>query len=112
MNTTGESNSRGQGALKYELLLLLVSLIWGSAFVAQLIRMEKGLGPMTFNGLRFALGCLFLKLPVEVFERFEGVELGGFGTAGQHPLMPHVEFVLEDEFQELTVGEASGGGFL
>ena len=26
--------------------------------------------------------------------------------------MPHVEFVLEDEFEELTVTEAGGGGFL
>ena len=25
--------------------------------------------------------------------------------------MPHVEFVLEDEFEELTVTEAAGGGF-
>jgi len=40
------SSSRGQGVLKYELLLLLVSLIWGSTFVAQQIGMEKGLGPM------------------------------------------------------------------
>jgi len=58
VNTTGESNSPGQGAFKYELLLLLVSLIWGSAFVAQQIGMEKGLGPMTFNGLRFVLVCI------------------------------------------------------
>jgi drug/metabolite transporter (DMT)-like permease len=48
------------GVFKYELLLLLMSMIWGSAFVAQQIGMEKGLGPMTFNGLRFALGCLSL----------------------------------------------------
>jgi hypothetical protein len=40
------------------------------------------------------------------------VELGGFGAAGEHPLMPHVEFVLKDKFEELTVAEASGGGFL
>jgi drug/metabolite transporter (DMT)-like permease len=59
MKTASESHSRGQGTFKYELLLLLVSMIWGSAFVAQQIGMEKGLGPMTFNGLRFALGCLF-----------------------------------------------------
>ncbi|MCE9519254.1 MAG: DMT family transporter [Verrucomicrobia bacterium] len=53
--------SSNKGAFKYELLLLLMSMIWGSAFVAQQIGMEKGLGPMTFNGLRFALGsiCLF-----------------------------------------------------
>lgn len=48
------------GAFKYELLLLLCSIIWGSAFVAQQIGMAQGLGPMTFNGLRFALGAIFL----------------------------------------------------
>lgn len=46
--------------LKYELLLLLMSALWGSTFVAQQIGMERGLGPMTFNALRFALGCLSL----------------------------------------------------
>ncbi len=68
MNTTSESTSRGRGAFKYELLLLLVSMIWGSAFVAQQIGMEKGLGPMTFNGLRFALGCLSL-IPVILWRK-------------------------------------------
>ncbi len=38
------------------LLLLLVALIWGSAFVAQAIGM-RSLGPFTFTGLRFALGA-------------------------------------------------------
>jgi drug/metabolite transporter (DMT)-like permease len=68
MNTASESHSRGQGTFKYELLLLLVSMIWGSAFVAQQIGMEKGLGPMTFNGLRFALGCLSL-IPVILWRK-------------------------------------------
>jgi drug/metabolite transporter (DMT)-like permease len=62
------SPSRGKGALKYELLLLLVSMIWGSAFVAQQIGMEKGLGPMTFNGLRFTLGC-FALIPVLLWRK-------------------------------------------
>jgi drug/metabolite transporter (DMT)-like permease len=59
-NNENKSKPRGIGVFKYELLLLLMSMIWGSAFVAQQIGMEKGLGPMTFNGLRFALGCLSL----------------------------------------------------
>lgn len=50
-------------SLKYELLLLLMSMIWGSTFAAQQIGMSKGLGPMTFNALRFTLGCIAL-LPV------------------------------------------------
>lgn len=62
------SGSEGQGVLKYELLLLVVSLIWGTTFVAQQIGMEKGLGPMTFNGLRFALGSLSL-VPVILWRR-------------------------------------------
>lgn len=64
----GVASSRSKGALKYELLLLLVSMIWGSAFVAQQIGMEKGLGPMTFNGLRFTLGCLSL-IPVLIWQK-------------------------------------------
>lgn len=38
------------------LLLLLVALIWGSAFVAQAIA-ARSLGSLTFTGLRFALGA-------------------------------------------------------
>lgn len=68
MTTTIQSNPRGKTALKYELLLLLMSMIWGSTFVAQQIGMEKGLGPMTFNGLRFALGCLSL-IPVILWRK-------------------------------------------
>lgn len=62
------SSALSKGVLKYELLLLLTSMIWGSAFVAQQIGMEKGLGPMTFNGLRFALGALFL-IPVIIWRK-------------------------------------------
>ena len=57
-----------KGNLKYELLLLLMSVIWGSTFVAQQIGMTKGLGPMSFNGLRFTLGCLVL-LPVIMWRK-------------------------------------------
>jgi drug/metabolite transporter (DMT)-like permease len=54
-----------QGALKYELLLLVMAIIWGSAFAAQQIGMKKGITPMAFNALRFSLGVLVL-LPVMV----------------------------------------------
>jgi drug/metabolite transporter (DMT)-like permease len=57
-----------KSSLKYELLLLLMSIIWGSTFVAQQIGMAKGVGPMTYNGLRFLLGCLSL-LPVILWRK-------------------------------------------
>jgi drug/metabolite transporter (DMT)-like permease len=38
------------------LLLVFVALIWGSAFVAQALGM-RGVGPLMFTGLRFALGA-------------------------------------------------------
>jgi drug/metabolite transporter (DMT)-like permease len=45
--------------LKADGLLLLTAMIWGFAFVAQRVGMDY-VGPFTFNGLRFALGCLVL----------------------------------------------------
>ncbi len=44
---------------KSEMLLLLASIIWGFAFVAQRVGMRY-VGPFTFNGVRFALGGLVL----------------------------------------------------
>ncbi|OGR31155.1 MAG: hypothetical protein A3J80_10065 [Desulfobacula sp. RIFOXYB2_FULL_45_6] len=54
-------------ALKSDFILLLVASIWGLAFVAQRIGMEH-VGPFTFNGLRFVLGCISL-LPFMFFPR-------------------------------------------
>jgi drug/metabolite transporter (DMT)-like permease len=45
--------------LKSDILLLLTSIIWGFAFVAQRVGMDY-VGPFLFNGIRFALGSLSL----------------------------------------------------
>ncbi len=45
--------------VKSDVLLLSTAIIWGFAFVAQRIGMAY-VGPFTFNGVRFALGCLVL----------------------------------------------------
>lgn len=51
--------------LKYNFLLMLAALIWGSAFVAQSVGMDY-LGPFTFNSVRSFMGSLVL-LPVIFF---------------------------------------------
>ncbi|UCE34259.1 MAG: DMT family transporter [Deltaproteobacteria bacterium] len=43
-------------------LLMAAAIIWGSAFVAQRVGMTY-VGPLTFNGVRFALGTMVL-LPI------------------------------------------------
>jgi drug/metabolite transporter (DMT)-like permease len=48
--------------IRNDLLLLLASVIWGFAFVAQRAGMQY-IGPFTFNAIRFAIGGLAL-LPV------------------------------------------------
>ena len=48
--------------LKYNVLLMLAALIWGSAFVAQSVGMDY-LGPFSFNCVRSFMGSLVL-LPV------------------------------------------------
>ena len=50
---------------KSSLLLILASVIWGVAFVAQSVGMEH-VGPFTFNGVRNLLGSLVL-VPVIFF---------------------------------------------
>ncbi|MFK0570267.1 DMT family transporter [Endozoicomonas sp.] len=62
-------------ALRADLLLLMVSVIWGFAFVAQIKGMEH-LGPFLFNACRFALGFLSL-LPVYfLLESISGKKAG------------------------------------
>jgi hypothetical protein len=49
---------------------------------------------------------------VEVLEAPERGELGGDGAAGDLALLADVELVLQDQFEELAVGEPVRGGFL
>jgi drug/metabolite transporter (DMT)-like permease len=59
-----------------DLMLLLTAAIWGSAFVAQRVGMNH-VGPLTFNGIRFALGALVL-VPVMAWRnsRNQGISEG------------------------------------
>ena len=56
--------------IKSDGLLLLTAIIWGFAFVAQRVGMDY-VGPYTFNGLRFALGCLVL-VPFIAYQHRDG----------------------------------------
>jgi len=54
--------------ISFELLALLVALIWGTTFAAQRAAMET-MGPWAFTGIRFLLGVPFLLVFVLLFER-------------------------------------------
>jgi len=71
-----------KGTLKADILLLITAIIWGSAFVAQRVGMEY-VGPFTFNGVRFALGSLFL-LPFIAATR-KGRRSTGESRSSLHP---------------------------
>lgn len=57
----GDESSRAlrKSVYRSDSLLLITAVIWGSAFVAQRVGMSY-VGPLTFNGVRFALGALIL----------------------------------------------------
>ncbi|OGO40863.1 MAG: hypothetical protein A2W36_02180 [Chloroflexi bacterium RBG_16_58_14] len=63
--------------LRADLTLLLVSVIWGSAFVAQRVAAQH-MGGYLFNGLRFLLGALVL-LPLAL-QRRQTAPLSGRGA--------------------------------
>lgn len=48
-----------QRVYRADSLLMFAAVIWGSAFVAQRVGMSY-VGPLTFNGVRFALGAMVL----------------------------------------------------
>ena len=52
---------------KANTLLMLTAVIWGTAFVAQRVGMSY-VGPLTFNGIRFALGTMVL-LPLAIMQK-------------------------------------------
>ncbi len=56
-----------KATLRADIILLLVAMIWGLAFVAQRKGMED-IGPFGFNGIRFLLGGLSL-LPLVLWGR-------------------------------------------
>ncbi|HYD17970.1 MAG TPA: DMT family transporter [Patescibacteria group bacterium] len=60
--------------LQADLVLLLVALIWGAAFVAQKEAMEH-VGPYTFIAARFGISAL-LVLPLALREQSRGARLG------------------------------------
>ena len=64
--------------LRGSLLLLLGSVIWGAAFVAQRVGMDH-MGPFTFGGIRMLLAWLVM-IPVTIlFERKKGNDGGNDG---------------------------------
>ena len=71
--------------LRSDSLLLLTSLIWGLAFVAQRIGMDY-VGPFIFNGIRFALGAMVI-IPFIYLLRKKNDGVNDEGPAGKKYLM-------------------------
>ena len=51
------------------IILFGAAIIWGFAFVAQVVGVSGGLGPVTFNAIRFLLGAVVLIPVIFIFER-------------------------------------------
>lgn len=64
-------------ALRADILLFITATIWGLSFVAQRVGMDH-VGPLTFNGVRFALGALAL---IPLMLRLEKNRLAGYRGA-------------------------------
>ena len=67
------------------LLLMLTAVIWGFAFVAQRVGMRY-VGPLTFNGVRFALGAAAL-VPLLMWGRKTGSGTRTTAEAGDRSLV-------------------------
>lgn len=69
---------------------LITTCVWGFAFVPQKLAMEKGIGPITMNGLRFLLGAICLIPVILVSDKIKGKKPSLFGytdAAGKKSLL-------------------------
>jgi drug/metabolite transporter (DMT)-like permease len=96
--------------LRSEALLLLSSIIWGFAFVAQRIGMQH-VGPFTFNAVRFALGSAAL-IPFIMFSRRKGLDSPGTALAGG--AVAGIVIFLGASFQQIGIVYTTAGkaGFI
>jgi drug/metabolite transporter (DMT)-like permease len=67
--------------IKADALLLVAAAIWGAAFVAQRVAMRH-MGPLGFNGVRFALGALALIPLIHVRRIADGAPSGQLYLSG------------------------------
>jgi drug/metabolite transporter (DMT)-like permease len=74
-----------EGTIKSDIMLLITAVIWGFGFVAQRVGMDY-VGPFTFNGTRFLLGCIVL-LPF-IFLRSRNLKRLGTVRASNRSLIP------------------------
>lgn len=90
MESPIENHTPYKKTLQSDALLLLAAFFWGTTFVAQRCGMDH-IGPMTYNGIRFALGALTVlplalgrsrMLPVHASDLPTGKMLAGCLLAG------------------------------
>ncbi len=101
---------KGLGTLA---LLLLVAMIWGFAFVAQVTGVEY-VGPYTLNGTRFVLGAVSL-IPVMLFFERGRVERVERVRTVKASVLSGASLFLASTFQQLGIvytGSAGVSGFL
>ena len=55
--------------VSFSMLLMITSIVWGFAFVAQVKASEANMGSFLFNGLRYILGTIMLVPVMLFFER-------------------------------------------
>jgi hypothetical protein len=54
----------------------------------------------------------WIERPVEVLEVLDSRDMGLFKTPGKEPISASVEFILDEQFQEVGEGELMMDGFL
>lgn len=99
--------------LRADLLLLLVALIWGAAFVAQKTALEH-MGPAAFSALRFALSMIVI-LPLVLRERRRNrMDLRQSPATARDAAVLALSFILGVLLQQYGVAESTvaRSGFL
>jgi drug/metabolite transporter (DMT)-like permease len=101
-----------------DILLLLASVIWGFAFVAQRVGMQH-IGPFTFNAIRFAIGGLALFPVITYLQKSKLPEVDAINVKPHFVLkygswLLGVVLFIASSFQQVGIVYTTGGnaGFI
>lgn len=91
------------------LLLMVTSIVWGFAFVAQVKASEANMGSFLFNGLRYILGTLAL-IPVMLVFEYKKITKKAMKTSLLHGLICGLVMMAAVNFQQYGINANMNAG--
>lgn len=102
-------NSSTKKEITSSMVLMITSIIWGFAFVAQVKASEANMGSFLFNGLRYLLGTVTL-IPVMLLFEKRQITVASLKTSAIHGIISGLVMMSAVNVQQFGIGANTSAG--